>query len=116
MAYEMKQVDARGDLSPAVILQAKGEVISRNDVKNGGTLQVPVIDHAKVGDKLTAIVDGNGSFYGTVTYNEENLGKTLDFKVLNVLFSEGETITTRYILEQGGDSFPSPDKKYSLID
>jgi hypothetical protein len=116
MAYEMKQVDARVELLPTLILEAKDGVISRNDVRNGGTLRVPIVAQAKVGDKLMAIVRGSYIFFGPVTYNEVNLGKPLDFNVPYVVFSEAETITTEYVLEQGEDRFLSPITEYELKD
>lgn len=116
MAYELKRVVPKASLSRASIVQAKDGVISRADVKNGGTLRVPAIVEAKVGDKLYVFVDGNGGFFTSVTYNAVNLGKPLDFNVLYEVFSEGDKIVAKYIFVQGEEDHFSPETVYELTD
>jgi hypothetical protein len=116
MAYELKRVVPKANLSPASILQAKDGVISRTDVKNGGTLRVPAIEEAKDGDNLYVFVAGNGKFFASVTYNDVNLGKPLEFSILYEVFSEGHTIVADYIFVQGGNEHFSPPAEYELKD
>jgi hypothetical protein len=116
MAYELKEIRVNSELLAPTILQAEGSVIYREAVKNGGTLRVPVISQAKVGDVLTVRLKAYGTWFSDVVFNEVNLGKPLDFNVRAFVFSQGNLAVASYSLHQGEDRFDSPETRYELKD
>jgi hypothetical protein len=116
MAYELKEIRINSELLAPTILQAEGSVIYREAVKNGGTLRVPVISQAHVGDILTVFLRANGSWQTDLEFNEINLGKPLDVNVRYLSFSQGNSAVASYTLQQGEDKFFSPETSYELKD
>ncbi|MGL6245550.1 hypothetical protein [Pseudomonas sp.] len=118
MAYEMNQVDVNVELLPAIILEAKGEVISRSDVMDGGTLFVPALNEAEIGDYLEAYVDSRtGTQIGRMTYDDSTIGKPLNFTLHSRAFAELGPMATMYFLKKkNGDQLPSSIMYYQLVD
>jgi hypothetical protein len=116
MTYGLKQIPINSELLAPTILQAEGSVIYREAVRNGGTIRVPIISQAQVGDTLTVWLRANGTWSTDLVFNEINLGKPLDVNVRYLSFSEGDSADVWYTLKQGEDPFPSLHTIYELKD
>jgi hypothetical protein len=116
MTYELKEIRINSELLAPTILQAEGSIIYREAVKNGGTIRVPVISQARVGDILTVWLRAYGTWSTDLEFNEINLGKPLDVNVRYLSFSQGNSAVVSYSLQQGEDKLPSPETSYELKD
>jgi|UPI00048E1F46 hypothetical protein len=116
MTYELKEILIDPELPASTILQAKGAVIYREAVVNGGTLQVPVIPQAKAGDTLNVKLMAYGTWSTDLVLDEDNLGLPLNFNVQYRSFSQGDSAVASYSLTRGANRFFSPETIYELKD
>jgi hypothetical protein len=98
-------------------LEADGNAISREKVKDNATFVVPPIVAAKVGDTLEIYSPAeDGVWYSDLELEEEHLGKSLGFTVLAFHFEVTQWVEAYYILKQKDGSLISDVSRYEVTD